>query len=164
MDCEQYIGCIIIWKGRPAQIVGFRSCYDGDVFLLSYCDGKTDRSFPVEAFDRAFMRALPDPGNGLLKFRGDSAVFLYKATEYTLGDHPYEPCLYIKKDGEIIRTLHYAFTVEGLQSVFAEGRKLHGINGKDYSSDDFCRVLAATLDSTRTSMDFPFAARLVKKD
>lgn len=161
MNLEQYTGCLIRYKGRIAIVTGARSNYDGDVFYLQYTD--SDTSFTVDAFEKAMIGALPDPGCGLLKRMGDEVVFLYDETEYTLGSHPYEPCLYIKKDGGIVRTLHNAFTADELPERFAEDGVLTGIDGKEYDLESFCRVLAAAITSDRTEMDFPFAAGLSQK-
>lgn len=158
MNLEQYIGCVIKYNGRLAIIVGARSNYDGDYFTLEYADG--GKIFSVNAFDEELMDAIPDPSYGIIKRRDGEVVFLYGDTEYTLGSHPYEPCLYIKKDGAILRTLHNAFTEDELPERFAEGESLLGIDGKEYDREGFCRVLAAALGSERSEMDFPFAAKL----
>ena len=97
----------------------------------------------------------------MLRREGKDVVFVYKDVKYVLGDQPYEPCTYIKKDGTIICTLHNAFTVYDLPEWFAEGKTLTAIDGKVYDEEGFCKVLAAALESGRSDMDFPFAANLV---
>lgn len=160
MDLKQYVGCLIKWKNRPAIVVSTRSNYDGDWLYLRYTDYSSGMSFAVNAFDRDLMKVLPDPQYGLLKRDGDNVRFLYKETVYTLTSHPYEPCLYIRKDDSIFRTLHNACDIEGKPEFFAEGNLLHAINGKDYTLTQFCRILASAIDGSRSEMDFPFAARL----
>ena len=51
---------------------------------------------------------------GKLDFRDGKATYTYSGMVYDLGSHPYEPCLYIMKDGEDVCTLHNAYTVEEL--------------------------------------------------
>lgn len=160
MELEQYVGCLIRYNGRVALVTGTRSNYDGDWFYLKFTDRET--TFSVNAFERDLMQALPSPEFGLLKRREKGVVFLYKGIEYELTDQPQEPCLYLKKDGRIIRTLHNAFTAFDLPEWFAEGRTLTAVNGKVYDATAFCKVLAAAIDSNRSEMDFPFAASLVK--
>lgn len=99
---------------------------------------------------------------GRLFRRDEDVVFQYGNAEYTLGSHPYEPCLYIKKDGRTLRTLHNAFDAYELPERFAAGEILTGIDGRKYDSDAFCKVLAAAIDSDRSEMDFPFAAGLAE--
>lgn len=98
----------------------------------------------------------------MIKREGKKVLFEYKGVRYELSDSPYEPCTYILQDGKIIRTLHNAFTVYDLPEWFAQGKTLTAIDGKVYDEAAFCAVLAATIDSSRTEMDFPFAARLVR--
>lgn len=103
-------------------------------------------------------------GRGVLERRGEKLLFLYNGREYELGSQPYEPCLYIRQHGVILRTLHNAFTVDDLPGRFERGETLTGIDGKEYGREAFCRVLAAAIDSSRSEMDFPFAAGLLRKD
>lgn len=94
--------------------------------------------------------------------RGDEVVFLFDERVYTLGSHPYEPCLYIKESGRIIRTLHNAFDAYDLPEIFARGETLRGIDGRDYNMESFCNALIAAIASTRTEMDFTFAASIAR--
>lgn len=160
MGPEQYIDCVIRYNGRLAIVTGSRSNYDGDWINMRYLDGK--RPFSVNAFERECLKALPDPSSGLLKRRDQSVIFEYNGIGYELTSHPFEPCLYIKRNGVIFRTLHNAFTADELPERFAEGETLTGIDGKPVDLTLFCKILAATIDGDRSEMDFPFAARLVK--
>lgn len=96
----------------------------------------------------------------MVKRVGDKVVFDHNGMMYELGDHPYEPCTYIKLDGKTVCTLHNAFTVDDLPERLARGEKLRAINGREYDEAGFCRVLAWALESGRGDMDFPFAAGL----
>lgn len=162
MELEQYVGCIVMWNGRPAEIVGVRDCYDGISFLLCYTDASDADSFDLNIYEDDVMSILPDPKHGIIKRKGKDVIFLYRGVEYELTDQPYEPCLYIKKDGAIFRTLHNAFTAYDLPEYFAQGNSLTAIDGKKYGKKDFCKVLAAAIDGDRSEMDFTFAAGLVK--
>lgn len=158
MNLEQYVGCLLMYNGRIAVITGARSNYDGDVFRIRYIDGEA--CFDVSAFDDELTDELPDPACGILKRGDNDVVFLFNETEYTLGSHPYEPCLYIKKDGEIIRTLHNAFDAYELPEKFARKETLSGIDGKEYDEQSFLRVLVTALACKRAEMDFTYAAVL----
>lgn len=161
MDMEQYIGCVILWRGRPAMIVGVVSSYAGDWFRLQYIGDDSGKRVQADAFDDATLEALPDPFYGLLKQKDGKVIFAYRDTEYELGDHPYEPCLYIRKDGRTVCTLHNAFTADDLPVRLA-AEPLTGIDGRAYDRDTFCKVLSTALDSGRGEMDFPFAASLAR--
>ena len=162
MNLEQYIGCYILYNGRVAVVTGARSNYDGNYLILRYADA--DNTFSVNAFEDELMNALPDPEHGIIKRKENDVVFLYDECEYVLGYHPYEPCLYIKKDGAILRTLHNAFTVDELPERFAQGETLLGIDGKEYDREAFCKTLIAAIATGRTEMDFTFAAVLSRTD
>lgn len=161
MNLEQYIGCLIRYGGRLAAVTSARSNYDGDWLRLHIPD--EGRTFEVNAFEAELLRALPDPSFGLLKRRGSAVLFVYRDAEYELSDQPYEPCLYIRKDGAIFRTLHNAFTADELPERLASGEELTGIDGRQYDLAKFCRVLAAAIDGSRSEMDFPFAARQARE-
>lgn len=158
MNLEQYIGCLIMYNGRLATVTGARSNYDGDCFTLQYID--SDDTFSVNAFEDDMLNALPDPEFGLVKRRENEVVFLFDDTEYVLGSHPYEPCLYMKKDGAIYRTLHNAFNVDELPERFARGETLLGIDGKEYDREAFCNALIAAIAANRSEMDFTYAAAI----
>lgn len=162
MNLEQYIGCLIKYNGRIAAVTGARSNYDGNWIFLRYLD--TDTDFIVNAFEDELLNALPDPQYGILKNRENDVVFLYNETEYILNSHPYEPCLYIKKDGAILRILHNAFNVDELLESFAQGETLMGIDGKAYDQSSFCRTLVAAITGSRTEMNFTFAAVLSRTE
>lgn len=158
MNLEQYAGCLVRYRGRIAIITGSRSNYEGDRFRLQYVD--ESNIFEVGGFEEDIIEALPDPASGLLKRKGNEVVFLYDETEYTLASNPYEPCIYIKKDGKIIRTLHNAFNTENLPERFAQDGFLLGIDGREYDLNAFSRVIIAAVACNRTEMDFTFAAVL----
>lgn len=158
MNFEQYEGCVVTYNGRTALVTGSRSSYDGDFIRLRYTDGGGE--FEAGAFERELLGALPDPADGLLKSTENGTAFLLDGNEYGLSSHPYEPCLYIKKDGETIRTLHNAFSADGLPERLADDGTLTGADGREYDLKSFCRVLAAALASGRAEMDFTYAAVL----
>lgn len=161
MDIEQYIGCVIMWKGRRATVTGATDCYAGSWFTLQYENGVETRA---DAFDFDLLDALPDPEYGLIARSGGKVIYRLDGTDYQLTDHPYEPCLYIRKDENIICVLHNAFTADGLPDLLANGKSLLGIDGKLYDGYGIVRVLAAALKSGRGEMDFTFAARLIEND
>lgn len=97
----------------------------------------------------------------MLTYELSRTLFAYQGISYELTDHPYEPCLYLIKDGRIVLTLHNAFTVQTLADRFQNGETVTAVNEKSYTEEAFCRVLEAALESGRTETDFPFAAALV---
>ena len=97
---------------------------------------------------------------GLLSRQGKSVVFEYDGTTYELTGQPYEPCIYVKKDGVTVRTLHNAFTVYDLPEWFDEGHTISANGGKSLDRKAFCKVIAAAIESDRSEMDFVEAERL----
>lgn len=163
------------WFASGKKLLGINGIeYDGTAFCrvlaASIDSGCADLDFPAAAelvkeyanrLNYSELRNGTNSANGVIERRGKDVLFVYNGVEYELGDHPFEPCTYIKKDGKIICTLHNAFTVYDLPEWFADGKSLQGIDGKEYDETAFCKVLAASIDSGRTDMDFPFAAGLV---
>jgi len=89
-------------------------------------------------------------------------IFSYTDGEYELRSHPYEPCLYIYKDGEMIKILHNAFEVYDLPSIFDSNGTVRAIDGRDFDRDAFCKVLVAAINDARYEMNWTFAAKLVE--
>ncbi|MCQ2555171.1 MAG: hypothetical protein MJ171_05930 [Clostridia bacterium] len=101
---------------------------------------------------------------GQIENINEKITFSYADGEYELRSHPYEPCLYIFKDDEMIKILHNAFDVYDLPSIFEAGETVRAINGKDFDEETFCSVLIAAINDTHYEMDWPFAAELVKNE
>lgn len=95
--------------------------------------------------------------------KNGAIIFSHADFEYELRSHPYEPCLYIYKDDEMIKVLHNAFDVYELPSIFDAGETVRAIDGSDFDEETFCKVLIAAINDKRYEMDWPFAARLVEK-
>lgn len=97
-----------------------------------------------------------------LEKTGDKVTFTYKAEEYELRSHPYEPCLYIFRNDEMVKILHNAFEADDLVERFEAGETETGPDGSEYDRESFCKVLAAALNNERYEMNWTFAAKLVK--
>ena len=89
-------------------------------------------------------------------------VFSNTDCEYELRSHPFEPCLYIYRNDEMIKVLHNAFDVYELPLIFEAGETVRAINGKEFDEETFCRVLIAAINDSRYEMDWPFVAGLVR--
>lgn len=89
-------------------------------------------------------------------------IFSHTDGEYELRSHPYEPCLYIYKDDEMIKILHNAFEVYDLPSIFDSCGTVRAIDGRDFDRDAFCKVLLAAINDRRHEMNWTFAARLAE--
>ena len=99
---------------------------------------------------------------GTIENRDDKVIFAYDDSEYELRSHPYEPCLYICKNDEIIKVLHTAFDAYDLPAIFEAGETVTDVCREEYDKEAFCKVLVAALNDKRHEMDWTFAARLVK--
>lgn len=100
--------------------------------------------------------------SGNIKNINGKIIFSYTDGEYELRSHPYEPCLYIYNDDEMIKILHNAFEVYGLPSIFDSNETVRAIDGKDFDMDAFCKVLIAAINDKRYEMNWTFAARLIE--
>lgn len=97
----------------------------------------------------------------LEKIQAD-VIFTLEGAAYTLRSHPYEPCLYIYKNDEMIKILHNAFEVDDLVGTFEAGGTVKGPDGRCHDLASFCRVLAAAISDSRYEMNWTFAARLAE--
>ncbi|MBQ0018458.1 MAG: hypothetical protein KBS63_04490 [Clostridiales bacterium] len=93
---------------------------------------------------------------------GDKVIFTYEGKTYELRSHPYEPCLYIYENDEMIKILHNAFEAYDLVSGFEAGEMLTGPDGKKYDEYSFCKVLSAAIRDSRYEMNWTFADRLAE--
>ena len=85
----------------------------------------------------------------------------YRGDRYLLGSHPYEPCLYLVRNGSCVCMLHNAFTVEKLRDTFSAGGTLtDGLTDRTFDAEAFCRVLAFAIDSKQEEMDLPYAEKV----
>ena len=98
----------------------------------------------------------------IIKNINGKIIFFHIDCEYELRSHPFEPCLYIYRDEEIIKVIHNAFDVYELPSIFEAGETVRAINGKDFDEVAFYKVLIAAINDVRYEMDWPFAAGLVR--
>ena len=111
--------------------------------------------------------AITEEESGTLNLSSDELTYTYKNEIYRLYSHPYEPCLYLYKEDELVCALHNAYNPEQLVKAFSAGGTVKTNYGKDYDKEfdeaGFCRVLAAALDSGRSDMDLFYAAKLAKE-
>lgn len=100
--------------------------------------------------------------NFIIEYRDEKVIFACDDDEFELRSHPYEPCLYIYKNNEMIKVLHNAFTEDEVIAAFEVGETVTDICSKKYDKEAFCKVLVAALNDKRYEMDWPFAAGLVE--
>ena len=83
------------------------------------------------------------PDFGKLEYSAKEMNFIYRGTVYAVSDYPYEPCLYLKKDGRLLSVIHNSFTVDNLIRVFSEGGSVHDVDRESTAYDEaaFSRVL-----------------------
>ena len=116
----------------------------------------------LEQFAEMTASMIPEDRAGALVYDREQMCFIYKGIPWQLYSHPWEPCLYLARNEQIIFTLHNAYTVDTLIQVFSAGGKVRDY-GNSYDETNFRKVLAAVIDSNRTDMDFFYAAKLVRE-
>ena len=100
----------------------------------------------------------------MLKYDKDRVFFESNGTIYELTSQPYEPCLYIKKEGQIIKTIHNAWTTDTLSEIFQEGGTIEAFNGERYSEKEFCTILEKFIESRKTEADWTYIAKFFKEE
>ena len=60
---------------------------------------------------------------------------------YRLTCHPYEPCLYITDENGDRTAVHNAFDPADALESFYKRRQIRSITGREYSAQDFCRMV-----------------------
>ncbi|MBQ7256665.1 MAG: hypothetical protein IJS60_03110 [Abditibacteriota bacterium] len=95
----------------------------------------------------------------MLKYIENKLLFEMNGITYRLTSQPYEPCLYINYNGQIIKTIHNAWTWDTISETFQKGEKIEALDGKCYSEEEFCSVLEKFMESSRTEADFAFIAK-----
>lgn len=97
-------------------------------------------------------------------YRENDDIIFDNNNKYILTSHPYEPCLYINEDGEIIKTVHNAFEVQDLPERFADNGKIFGADGRHYNEESFCKALEAALEYDKKECNFTYAAELSRME
>ena len=55
--------------------------------------------------------------------------------------HPYEPCLYITDGAGAMTAVHNSFDPDSVLRIFAAGKTVTSITGREYDAKDFCRMV-----------------------
>ena len=100
--------------------------------------------------------------SGKIENINGKVIFSYTDGEYELRSHPYEPCLYIYKNEEMVKILHNAFEVYELPDIFGSNGTVRAIDSRDFDEDAFCKVLVAAINDEHCEMNWTFAANMVK--
>ncbi len=80
---------------------------------------------------------------GLALTEEEGELFLQVGGESCrLSCHPYEPCTYIYRGGELLSAVHNAFTTEEIRSLVERGGTVHAVTGSEYNIGRLCRLLA----------------------
>ena len=61
---------------------------------------------------------------------------------YRIHSHPYEPCTYLVREGNIAATIHNAFESSTIRRVAEERQPIRAVTGAEYDADRLCRFLA----------------------
>ena len=86
----------------------------------------------------------------VLHTTGDTALLLADgelclrdgADLYQISSHPYEPCTYLLRNGNIDAVIHNAFDESSIRRAAETKGAIRAITGAEYDADRLCRFLA----------------------
>ena len=87
--------------------------------------------------------------------------------KYVLTCHPYEPCLYITREGGSMTAVHNAFDPFYVLEAFRGGETVTSITGLEYDAKGFCRMIEYAADMVNINIDDAervFGGRAKKKN
>ena len=77
-----------------------------------------------------------------LALSGEQPVFATGGGTYLLSCHPYDPCTYIRSEGDgLISVIRSAFDPSYVFEAFSKGESVTSVTGKAYSPREFCELL-----------------------
>ncbi len=93
---------------------------------------------------------MAEAGDRVLHSTGDTALLLADgelwlrdgADLYQVCSHPYEPCTYLLRNGNIDAVIHNAFEASSIRRVAEEKGAIRAVTGAEYDADRLCRFLA----------------------
>ncbi len=93
---------------------------------------------------------MAQAGDVVLHSTGDIALMVVNgelclhdgAGLYQVCSHPYEPCTYLIRNGNIETTIHDAFEESSIRRVAEKKGTIRAITGTEYDADKICRLLA----------------------
>ncbi len=95
-----------------------------------------------------------------LRIKSGQIIFSYRAKDYVIRSHPYEPCTYICQDEEVLHTLHSGFETCEIEKMILKDKQFRSVDSKMIGRDSLLQILAATIDDGRPELDFGYAERL----
>ena len=87
--------------------------------------------------------------------------------KYVLTCHPYEPCLYITREGGSMTAVHNAFDPFYVLEAFRGGETVTSVTGLEYDAKGFCRMIEYAADMVNINIDDAervFGGRAKKKN
>lgn len=105
-----------------------------------------------------------------LIINGNEIVFKHAGICYKLSDHPNESYLYLLRSQKIAFTLHNAFSLEEIRKALPYGGvlhltlPLHSLSGRDIDENEFCRILAYTIENKHCNCGFVYVEKLCLRE
>ena len=83
-------------------------------------------------------------------------LYLIDQDAYLITSHPYEPCLCISQDDEVIVTIHNAFDTKEIYELAEKGGTIRMISGQEYDLQSIGDLLSYALKLKEDSMDISY--------
>lgn len=84
--------------------------------------------------------------NAFLVCREDQMVLVSNGMDYLLSSHPYEPCLYVKIEDQLVAIIHHFLTVDEMEYLAKSQGKMRMITGKEYDISKVCQLILCAIE------------------
>ncbi|MBO4566916.1 MAG: hypothetical protein J5695_06790 [Bacteroidales bacterium] len=89
-----------------------------------------------------------------LGFEDGLPYIIIGGDRFRLTCHPYEPCLYITDGNGVMTAVHNSFDPDSVLRIFAAGKTVTSITGREYDAKDFCRMVEYASGMVDVQIDY----------
>ncbi len=89
----------------------------------------------------------------------DNVFFVENNNKYSVTCHPYEPCIYLKKDDKIVAIIHNSFTTEEIIGVSRGEYKVTAVSGKEYDLDGITNLFSCVINNSIYEADISYVEK-----
>lgn len=93
----------------------------------------------------------------------NDVFFIENDSIYYITSHPYEPCIYIKKEDKIVAIIHNSFTTCEIIDVSRGKYKITAISGKEYDIEEISNLFSYVLNNNLYEADISYIEQKLNK-